>query len=71
VGSCQKVWRKPAFARDGIKAEADSNEEAVTVCDLDFDNLHKARGVGTVTPRLCGFADLFRLTLKYQRATGS
>ena len=41
-----------AFARDGIKAEADSNEETVLICDLDLDDLHDSRDGGTVTPRL-------------------
>ena len=51
-----------AFARDGIKAEADSNEETVLICDLDLDDLHESRGGGTVTPRLDRRADLFQLT---------
>jgi predicted amidohydrolase/GNAT superfamily N-acetyltransferase len=51
-----------AFARDGIKAEADSNEETVLICDLDLDDLHESRDGGTVTPRLDRRADLFRLT---------
>lgn len=38
------------FARDGIAAEADSNEETILVCDLDLDGLHTARNNGTVTP---------------------
>lgn len=49
-----------AFARDGIAAEADSNEETVLVCDLDLDSLHEARGSGTVTPRFDRRADLFQ-----------
>ena len=49
-----------AFARDGIAAEADSNEETVLVCDLDLDALHAARSSGTVTPRLDRRADMFR-----------
>lgn len=51
-----------AFARDGIKAEADSNEETVLICDLDLDDLHESRDGGTVTPRLDRRADLFNLT---------
>ena len=51
-----------AFARDGIKAEADSNEETVLICDLDLDDLHEARHGGTVTPRLDRRADLFQIT---------
>lgn len=50
-----------AFARDGIAAEADSNEETLLICDLDLDDLHESRSVGTVTPRLDRRADLFKL----------
>lgn len=50
-----------AFARDGIAAEADSNEETVLICDIDLNALHAARSSGTVTPRLDRRADLFRL----------
>lgn len=50
-----------AFARDGIAAEADSNEETVLICDLDLDDLHQARHGGTVTPRLDRRPDLFRM----------
>lgn len=49
-----------AFARDGIAAEADSNEETVLVCDLDLDDLHDSRSSGTVTPRLDRRPDLFQ-----------
>jgi len=49
-----------AFARDGIAAEADSNEETVLVCDLDLDSLHESRSSGTVTPRFDRRADLFQ-----------
>jgi predicted amidohydrolase len=49
-----------AFARDGIAAEADSNEETVLVCDVDLDSLHEARSGGTVTPRFDRRADLFQ-----------
>lgn len=48
-----------AFARDGVAAEADSNEETILVCDLDLDVLHGARESGTVTPRLDLRKDLF------------
>jgi predicted amidohydrolase len=48
-----------AFARDGVAAEADSNEETILVCDLDLDDLHRARESGTVTPRLDLRKDLF------------
>lgn len=51
-----------AFARDGIAAEADSNEETVLICDLDLDDLHEARELGTVTPRLDRREDLFKMT---------
>lgn len=50
-----------AFARDGIAAEADSNEETVLICDLDLDDLHQSRHGGTVTPRLDRRSDLFKL----------
>ncbi|MBK8478836.1 MAG: bifunctional GNAT family N-acetyltransferase/carbon-nitrogen hydrolase family protein [Opitutaceae bacterium] len=50
-----------AFARDGIAAEADSNEETVLICDVDLDDLHASRSDGTVTPRLDRRADLFKL----------
>jgi predicted amidohydrolase/GNAT superfamily N-acetyltransferase len=50
-----------AFARDGIAAEADSNEETVLICDVDLDALHASRSGGTVTPRLDRRADLFRV----------
>jgi len=54
-----------AFARDGISAEADSNEETVLICDLDLDDLHESRHGGTVTPRLDRRADLFSLTANF------
>jgi predicted amidohydrolase/ribosomal protein S18 acetylase RimI-like enzyme len=41
-----------AFARDGILAEAQPNEETLLICDLDLDSLHRARSNATVTPRL-------------------
>jgi predicted amidohydrolase len=50
-----------AFARDGIAAEADSNEETVLICDVDLDALHAARHSGTVTPRLDRRGDLFKI----------
>jgi predicted amidohydrolase/GNAT superfamily N-acetyltransferase len=53
-----------AFARDGIAAEADSNEETVLICDLDLNDLYQSRHGGTVTPRLDRRADLFKLTTK-------
>jgi predicted amidohydrolase/GNAT superfamily N-acetyltransferase len=49
------------FARDGIAAEADSNEETLLICDLDLDDLHQSRGGGTVTPRVDRRTDLFQL----------
>lgn len=54
-----------AFARDGIQAEADSNEETVLICDLDLDDLHQSRSGGTVTPRLDRRSDLFKLTTSF------
>lgn len=53
------------FARDGIAAEADSNEETVLVCDLDLDELHAARHHGTVTPRMDRRTDLFEMVYKF------
>jgi predicted amidohydrolase len=53
-----------AFARDGISAEADSNEETMLVSDIDLDDLVEAQHGGTVTPRLDRRQDLFRL-VKY------
>ncbi|MEX2186436.1 MAG: bifunctional GNAT family N-acetyltransferase/carbon-nitrogen hydrolase family protein [Pirellulales bacterium] len=53
------------FARDGIAAEADSNEETVLVCDLDLDDLHEARGAGTVTPRLDRRPDIFKFVANF------
>jgi len=50
-----------AFARDGIAAEADSNEETVLICDLDLDALAASRSEGTVTPRVDRRPDLFRV----------
>ncbi|MEZ5304207.1 MAG: bifunctional GNAT family N-acetyltransferase/carbon-nitrogen hydrolase family protein [Verrucomicrobiales bacterium] len=50
-----------AFARDGIASEADSNEETILFCDLDLDDLHRARTDGTVTPHLDRRLDLFRI----------
>lgn len=52
------------FARDGVAAEADSNEETVLVCDLDLDELHSARHAGTVTPRRDRRTDLFEMVYK-------
>jgi predicted amidohydrolase/ribosomal protein S18 acetylase RimI-like enzyme len=57
-----------AFARDGIAAEADSNEETVLICDLDLDDLHASRSGGTVTPRLDRRADLFRVVASWSGA---
>jgi hypothetical protein len=53
-----------AFARDGIAAEADSNEETVLVCDIDLDDIHDSRSEGTVTPRLDRRPDLFEFVMK-------
>lgn len=50
-----------AFARDGIAAEADSNEETVLICDVDLNALHESRSSGSVTPRRDRRADLFKL----------
>ncbi len=54
-----------AFARDGIAAEADSNEETVLICDLDLDSLHDSRSSGTVTPRLDRRPDLFQFVTSF------
>lgn len=53
------------FARDGIKAEADSNEETVLICDVHLDDLRLNRQNGTVTPRLDRRGDLFRLVTTF------
>ncbi len=50
------------FARDGIAAEADSNEETVLICDVDLDVLKHSRSNGTVTPRRDRRVDLFQVT---------
>ncbi len=55
-----------AFARDGIAAEADSNEETVLICDLDLDSLHASRSAGTVTPRLDRRPDLFQFVSTFR-----
>lgn len=55
------------FARDGIAAEADSNEETVLICDLDLDDLHEARALGTVTPRVDRREDLFKVVATVAR----
>jgi predicted amidohydrolase/ribosomal protein S18 acetylase RimI-like enzyme len=60
-----------AFARDGIAAEADSNEETVLVCDLDLDDLHDTRTTGTVTPRLDRRSDLFEFIPRLLRTDRS
>lgn len=53
------------FARDGIAAEADSNEETVLVCDLDLDDLHESRSGGTVTPRIDRRPDIFKFVANF------
>jgi predicted amidohydrolase len=50
-----------AFARDGIAAESEANEETVLICDVDLDDLTQARSAGTVTPRLDRRTDLFKI----------
>ena len=57
------------FARDGIAAEADSNEETVLVCDLDLDSLDEARSSGTVTPRLDRRPDMFKFVPTFPGTT--
>ncbi len=52
-----------AFARDGIAAESDANEETVLICDVDLDDLKESQSAGTVTPRLDRRADLFRVVV--------
>lgn len=64
--SCVLTPSDFAFARDGIHAEADSNEETVLVCDLDLDSLHSSRSGGTVRPRLDRRDDLFQLVTTFQ-----
>lgn len=55
-----------AFARDGIAAEADANEETMLICDLDLDALHLARDSGTVTPRLDRRSDMFQFVTTFR-----
>jgi len=57
-----------AFARDGIKAESDSNEETVLISDIDLDDLHETRSGGTVTPRLDRRPDLFKIVASFANA---
>lgn len=52
------------FSRDGIAAEADSNEETILVCDLDLDDLEEARHMGTVRPVRDRRLDLFEFLPK-------
>ncbi len=58
-----------AFARDGIAAEADSNEETVLICDVDLDALRQSQSAGTVTPRLDRRADLFKIVATVSAGT--
>lgn len=51
-----------AFARDGIVAEGESNEETILVCDLDLDDLHESRNTGTVRPFKDRRLDLFHFS---------
>ncbi|MBT9554468.1 MAG: carbon-nitrogen hydrolase family protein [Myxococcales bacterium] len=51
------------FARDGIAAESEPNEETFLVAELDFERLRAARAAGTVTPHLDRRPDLFPFTL--------
>lgn len=53
------------FARDGIRAEADSNEETVLICDLHLNDLRNNRTDGTVTPHLDRRIDLFRFVTPF------
>lgn len=54
------------FARDGIRAEADSNEETVLICDLHLEDLRNSRHDGTVTPHLDRRVDLFRFVTPFR-----
>ncbi len=56
------------FSRDGIAAEADSNEETILVCDLDLDDLQEARNLGTVRPLSDRRVDLFEYIPKFDSA---
>lgn len=51
-----------AFARDAVKAEADSNEETLLICDVDLDDLAENRESGSVTPMKDRRKDLFQFT---------
>ncbi len=59
------------FSRDGIAAEADSNEETILVCDLDLDDLEEARNLGTVRPLRDRRVDLFEFIPKLSNAPTS
>lgn len=54
------------FARDGIKAEGDSNVEMLLVSDLDIGDLYRSRASGSVTPRLDRRPDLFTLQTHFK-----
>lgn len=60
-----------AFARDGIAAEAEPNEETVLICDVDLDDLKNSQSAGTVTPRLDRRADLFKVVATVSPADAS
>lgn len=51
-----------AFARDAVKAEADSNEETLLICDVDLDDLAENRERGSVRPLKDRRKDLFQFT---------
>jgi hypothetical protein len=58
------------FSRDGIRAEADSNVEMLLVCDLDINDLYRARAAGSVTPKLDRRSDLFELRVHVKNEPG-
>ncbi|MBL9155446.1 MAG: carbon-nitrogen hydrolase family protein [Verrucomicrobiales bacterium] len=47
------------FARDGIEAESEANEEALLIADLNLASLRRSRAAGTVTPINDRRPDLF------------
>lgn len=53
------------FAREGIEAEADPNQETVLIADLDMGRLRRARYQGTVTPALNRRTDLFEMNTHF------
>jgi predicted amidohydrolase/GNAT superfamily N-acetyltransferase len=60
-----------AFARDAVKAEADSNQETLLICDVDLDDLEENRKSGSVTPLKDRRKDLFQFVSTIPTTTSS